>query len=384
MNGSERIFTFFKGRVALHAILEAAGIGPGDKVILPGYTCVVVPNAILYRGAQPVYVDIDPADFNMDTVALQECVNREADDGKLKAIIAQHTYGLPADMPRILELARPRGLLVIEDACHALGSTLGGQPVGTFGQASFFSSQWSKPLTTGLGGWARINRPELADGVATVSERYPRPSSWESLFLHWQYLAYRAVYSPRMFWRIQGAYRKLGALGLVSGSSNRQELDCLQPGDYHKRMGTWQNRVLSRHLDGLERLIAARRSRGQAIEAALRGAGLPFMTVPPAMDPVWLRYPLRVANKSEVLATAREHRVELGDWFLSPIHPNLEDWERAGYQPGSCPAAETAAREVVNIPTSPTMSDGEVLRTVEFLVRFAEPVLPRQDGGPTT
>jgi perosamine synthetase len=372
MDPNRRIFTFFKGRVALHAILEAAGIGKGDQVILPGYTCVVVPNAILYRGAEPLYVDIDPATYNLQISALEECLEDNASSGKVKAIIVQHTYGLPADMEAVLEMAARYNLIVIEDACHALGSTIGGQQVGGFGQAAFFSSQWSKPLTTGLGGWAQVNDVGLAERVAEVADKYPKAPGLESFYLHLQYLAFRLLYTPRLFWTIQGVYRKLGHWGLTSGSSSKAELDCLQPGDYHKRMGSWQARTLEGLLRSQTEMAEMRRQRAHQVEQALISRGLPLAMVPEGFDPVWLRYPIRVMNKPELLVLAKAQRVELGDWFLSPVHPNADGWSRAGYAVGSCPVAEEAARQVVNIPTNINMNENEILRTVEFLSRHAK------------
>ena len=135
-------FMFFKGRDALHAILRAANIGSGDQVLLPGYTCVVVPNAINYLGAEPVYVDIEDKTYNIDCDILENGAGSLWNPEQTKAIIVQHTYGIPCDMDRILEFAKKHNLFVIEDSCHALGSTWRGQQVGSFGDAAFFSSQW--------------------------------------------------------------------------------------------------------------------------------------------------------------------------------------------------------------------------------------------------
>jgi len=88
---------------------------------------------------------------------------------------------------------------------------------------------------------------------------------------------------------------------------------------------------------------------------------------------VFLRYPVMVANKGKVLREAQKRRVQLGDWFLSPVHPNLERWEWAGYTPGTCPVAEDVSRRVVNIPTGPRTSDREIHRTVGFLAEFMSP-----------
>ena len=365
---------FFKGRVALHAILEAAGIGQGAQVLLPGYTCVVVPNAILYRGAEPAYVDIDPATCNLDADTLEAGCGRAWSPERARALIVQHTYGLPADMDRLGAFARRHGLLLIEDACHALGSRWQGRPVGSLGDAAFFSSQWSKPVTTGLGGWAEIREPELAAAVRGVAERYPRPGAVADLRLQLQYLAYRALYRPRLFWALQGVYRTLGRAGLVIGSSTGAELDCRMPGDYRRRMGRQQERTLTRLLAGADATIAARRGNALLVERELRRHGLPTVAVPAGADPVWLRYPVRVGNKAQLLAAARAARIELGDWFLSPVHPNPDAWELAAYRAGSCPQAERASGEVINLPTHAGLDAAEIARIVTFVAGFGERV----------
>ncbi|NMB92373.1 MAG: aminotransferase class I/II-fold pyridoxal phosphate-dependent enzyme [Parcubacteria group bacterium] len=94
-------YFFFKGRVALYAILKSLEIKPGDEIILPGFTCVVVPNAILYCGVKPIYVDIDENTFNINPNLIEEKIN-----SKTKAIIVQHTFGIPAQMDKIIEIAK--------------------------------------------------------------------------------------------------------------------------------------------------------------------------------------------------------------------------------------------------------------------------------------
>lgn len=373
--------SFFKARIALHAILRAAGIGTGDQVLMPGYTCVVVPNAVNYTGAQPVYLDIEAATGNLDCNLLEAGLGTNWFPERTKAIIVQHTYGIPCDMDRIGEFAARHNLLVIEDSCHALGAKWRGRTVGTMGDAAFFSSQWSKPITTGLGGWAQINSPELLEKFTAILPEYTRPAAREAWLLELQYLAYAALNRPQLFWFIQGIYRTLGSLGLAIGSSTSGELSCELPVDYQKRMHPIQERRLRRLLDNMNTTIAIRRRNTEMIESALREAGLPTVTVPDGCEPVFLRYPVLVDNKVEVLREAKKRRVQLGDWFLSPIHPNLERWELAGYTPGSCPVAEEVSRRVVNIPTGTGLSQKEAKRTVAFLAEVGQgfqPTGPRQ------
>ncbi|PID78979.1 hypothetical protein CSB20_12490 [bacterium DOLZORAL124_64_63] len=373
MTAPPTIIPFFKGRVALHAILRAAGIGPGDQVLLPGYTCVVVPNAIQYTGATPVFLDIENQTYNLDSTRLESHKGQTWVPGKARALIIQHTYGIPADVERLLAFARKYELLVIEDSCHALSSTWQGKPVGSWGDAAFFSSQWSKPVTTGLGGWAQINDPELRAQVLQIQNEYPAPPMLKALILEIQFLAYNALSSPRLYWLIQSLYRTLGAMGLAIGSSSLEELACALPQDYQLGMHRLQSRRLRQLLNNLDHHIEIRRRNKSIIEQELVRHNLPTVKQPSETDVVFLRYPVPVANKEEVLTAARKERVQLGDWFLSPIHPNLEKWELAGYRPGTCPVAEQASREVINIPTDHRFSEAEIRRTVNFLGRVARP-----------
>ena len=150
-------FSFWKARVALYAILRGMRVSSGDEVILPGYTCVMDVNPIKYVGAKPIYVDIEPNTFNMDPDLIQAKVTPNT-----RLIIAQHTYGYLCDMDRILRIAYEHNIPVVEDCCLALGSTYKGKLAGTFGRAAYFSFQWNKPFTTGLGGMAITSDDDLA------------------------------------------------------------------------------------------------------------------------------------------------------------------------------------------------------------------------------
>lgn len=370
---SGRMVPFFKGRVALFAILEALGIGRSDQVLLPGYTCIVVPNAILYRGADPVYVDIDPQSFNLDIDALESTCGQSWHPERARALIVQHTYGRPADMEPILAFAARHELVVIEDACHALGSSWRGRPVGTIGDAAFFSSQWSKPITTGLGGWAQASSSEVDAMLRKIAATYPRPGIASSTRLYAQFLAHRILFRPQFFWLLQTTYRALARTGLMIGSSTQDELDCQLPTDYQRRMGRLQEQTLHRLLASVDDTIAARRRNAATIESELQRHGLPTMPANPDLDITWLRYPLRVGNKDELLALARADRMEIGDWFLSPVHPLIDTWERAAYRPGTCREAERASAETINLPTHARLGANDLERIVAFVAEHATP-----------
>jgi perosamine synthetase len=145
------------GTVALHLALLAAGVGPGDEVIVPALTFVATAAAVKHAGAEPVFVDSEPGIGTMDPRAVERALS-----SKTKAIIAVHLYGHPADMDPLLEIGRARGITVIEDAAEAHGAEYKGRRVGGIGDIGVFSFYGNKILTTGEGGMLVTNSEELA------------------------------------------------------------------------------------------------------------------------------------------------------------------------------------------------------------------------------
>jgi len=362
------VFYFFKGRVALYAILRAIGIKHGDEIILPGFTCVVVPNAIVYLGAKPIYVDIDPNTYNIDVSKLEEkLMQYSALSTQPKAVIVQHSYGIPADMDKIVELTKKYNLYLLEDSCHAMGSKYKSNEVGTFGDAAFFSSQWSKPITTGLGGWAIVNNPELRKKMEVLYPEFMEPSFKENILLRIQYMVYSRFFKPSIFWFAQGMYRTLSRLGIALGSSSIEELECKMPGGYEKRMSVWQRNLLKKKLVEMHKYIEHRKWVTSLYEKTLKEKGIETVNLPEYYEPVFLRYPILAKDKRKLLKEAKKKRIEIGDWFLSPIHPNLDGWEKVGYQKGSCPVAEEICQHVINLPTHLKIGEKEVREIVEFV-----------------
>ena len=363
--GLENIFFFWKGRVALYAILKAMGIKEGDEVILPGFTCVVVPNAILYCGAKPVYVDIDENTFNINPDLIEQKITP-----KTKAIIAQHTFGIPAQMDKILEIAKKYNLFVIEDSCHAIGSKYNGIEVGNFGDAAFFSSQWSKPVTSGLGGWAKINNQNLKKEIEKYIDNYSDPKILEEISLALQYFLYNFFITPKTYLFIKKIYSFLYTKGFITGSSSPDELSCRLPSDYKKKMGKLQKNILIKNFSKMEALINHRKYVSKRYEEELSKIGIKTYKFSENYDIVFLRYPLLVKDKGKVLKDALKKGIEIGDWFLSPVHPVTENLELAGYEKGQCPIAEKVCKHIVNLPTHSKIKEKEIKKIIDFIKKY--------------
>src|SRR5829696_5776953 len=168
--GTQFAVSFGAGRVGLFGILRSLGIGHGDEVLLPVPTHIVVANAIRYTGAKPVYVDCELDTFNIDLVHAASRVTP-----RTKALILQHGFGIPVDLDRASEFAE-RGLVLIEDCVHALGSTYQTRPVGTFGRAAFFSTEETKTISTTMGGVVVTDDPELARSLRAYQDACSWPS----------------------------------------------------------------------------------------------------------------------------------------------------------------------------------------------------------------
>jgi len=367
--GAERAFSFWKGRVALYAILKALGVGEGDEVILPGYTCVMNVNPIKYLGAEPVYVDIDPATFNIDVGLLPDKITP-----KTKVIIAQHTYGYPCDMDAIMNIADENAIPVVEDCCLSLGSKYKGKTVGTFGKAAYFSFQWNKPYTTGLGGMAITSDSALADKIAGLraSEMCP-PSAKEVFMLRAQLALYRSIVYPRTTAFAQALFRYLTSKGAVVGSSSVSEFQPTMAPDFFKGISGIQARGGLRQLKKIQQNIAHRFEMAQFYDQLFQQRGWPARTYDRStMQPVLVRYPVRIAQKQKALAEAAKAGIELGSWFECPLHPVETPLAAYGYEMGMCPEAEKAGNEVVNLPLHLRASEKTAKKTVEFITRFTQ------------
>lgn len=156
--GTKRCLSVVNGTNALIASLVNLGIGGGDEVIIPSYTFIATAIAVLQAGAMPVFADTDPATFQVDPDKIEQKISP-----RTRAIIPVHILGLPADMERILSIARRHNLLVIEDACQAPLAGINHKNVGSFGHAGCFSFQNSKNLPIGEGGAITSNDDELMD-----------------------------------------------------------------------------------------------------------------------------------------------------------------------------------------------------------------------------
>jgi perosamine synthetase len=353
---------FGSGRLSFYAILRALDVGPGDEVIVPAYTCVVVPNAVVYAGARPVYADIERDSLNVDLRAVELRITP-----RTKAFVLSHNFGIPGNVDGAVKLAERAGVAMVEDGAHALGAYQGGRRIGTFGAAGFFSTEASKVMSTVRGGMAVTNDDGLAAALRRVQAECAAPSAATVRRLLLQHLLARLSAHP--------AIARVGALvwagfarrGWLVPPMTREELAAIRPPGYEVRLSDAQamlGRVQLRYLDDANR---QRRRNAARLAAACRANGLESFAASPESEPVFVRYPVWVNDKAGVLAENARSRVEIGAWFRAVTDPSEAAGVAAGYVPGSCQIGEAAAAHVVNVPTHRALRDDDIRRVMAVL-----------------
>jgi dTDP-4-amino-4,6-dideoxygalactose transaminase len=359
----QKAFYFYRGRIALYALLKAMGVEEGDEVILQAFTCLAVPNPILWLRAVPVYVDINPNTFNMDVDKLEEKITK-----KTKVIIVQHTYGIPTDMEKVLAIARKYKLYVIEDACHTLSSKYKGKLVGLFGDASFYSFEWGKPVIIGLGGCAVVNNPDIRSKVENIYPEFIPPSKREVLMVQLEYILHSLLVNPTTFWTIRKIYRMLYKSGILVGTFKKEEYKGIETEDINKKMSDFHKSLLIKKLKNWGKEEEHRIWVASQYEEFLSTTSIMHPILDDNYEPVYLRYPILAKNKEKVLEEAQKRKIELGDWYISPVHPlTNEDLEFVKYKQGECPVAEEISQKIITLPIHKKINEKEIKRITEFL-----------------
>ncbi len=359
-----RAFAFESARSGLFAVLQAMGLAPDDEVLLQAFTCVAVPNAIRWSGARPVYVDMDPRTYNIDPVDLTRKTTERS-----RAVIVQHTFGIPCDLDAVPEVASRHGLTLIEDCAHALGATHDGREVGTFGDAAVFSLGRDKVISSVFGGVLVVRDAALADRVDAMYRRLPLPSRrWiAQQLLH--PIATNTVVLP-LYLRARigvAALVMMQRTGLLSRSVASVELRGMRPRGWVRRLPAPLARLASHQLDRLEAMNAHRRSLADLYRSELDGMDLPRLHDPDDL-PVFLRFPVRTDERDRLIAEARREGILLDKWYDAPIAPAGVDLAAVGYDRGSCPHVEEACATTLNLPTHPRVT-AEDARGIAQLVR---------------
>lgn len=360
---SEAAISFINARSGLYAILSCLGIGRGDEVIVQAFTCVVVPNPILATGAKVVYVDVTQ-NLSLDTKDLEKKITK-----KTKAIIVQHTFGIPAEIDKIIKIAKAYGVYVIEDVAHGIGVEYKGKNLGTFGIASIFSLGRDKAFSSVFGGIVITKDAVLAQKIKTFQRQHAYPSfSW----------IFQQLLHPIAFAIILPLYDILGLgkiilviLQKLHALSTPVESQEKRGKFYPNSIKKYPNALAVLGLHQLQKIASYNHKRKVIGNTYVKVLEELHMSTPAKSDEILLRFPIYIEKPFAMKEYFRNQHIYLGDWYANVIDPRDTNFSAVGYVRGSCPQAEYLAHRIINLPTHPAMEDNDIERVLDTLRNYA-------------
>lgn len=295
------------GTTAIHLALLALGIGPGDEVITVAFTFIASATPILHVGAHPVFVDIEPTTYTMDTEKLEAAITK-----RTRAIMPVSLYGQPANMPAVLEIAERHGLAVIEDACQAHGAELSGRRSGSWG-LGVFSFYPTKNMTSGEGGMVTTSDASIADSVRLLREHGMR------VRYHHDLLGYN--------FRMSDIHASIGIAQLkkLDGANQRRRV------------------IAGRYT---EELVGVLRPHER-----------------PGSNPVYHQYTVRVRNRNAFMERLQAQGVGSSVYYPIPVH-RQKPFLDIGSATVSLPVTEQLSDQILSLPVHPSLTDDEVERVI--------------------
>jgi perosamine synthetase len=322
--GAAYAVSFSSGTAALHAAAFAAGLKSADEAITSPMTFAATANCVLYQGATPVFADVTADTLNLDPEKVAQRIS-----SKTRAILPVDYAGHPADLKVIVDLAQKHGLIVIEDACHALGSEYQGRSVGSVADMTVFSFHPVKHITTGEGGMVSTNDPKLAEtlrrfrnhGISSDARQRQTAGQWH----------YEMV--------LLGFNYRLSDFACALGMQQLKKLDA----------------NLARRREIASRYTSAFRGTSGVIPPAVR----------PDVNPAWHLYPIRLdlekltTDRAEIFRALRAENIGVNVHYI-PVHFHPYYREQFGYRGGEFPVAEDAYSRLISLPMFHGMSDRDV------------------------
>ena len=334
--GAAHAVSFSSGTAALHAAAFAAGLKSGDEAITTPLTFAATANCVLYQGATPVFADIRGDTLTLDPEQVENKISP-----RTRAILPVDYAGHPVDLMPILEIARRHKLVVIEDACHALGAEYGGRPLGSIADMTVFSFHPVKHITTGEGGMVATNDAKFAEtlrrfrnhGISSDARQRQSAGQWH----------YEMV--------LLGFNYRLPDIVCALGIQQLKRLDA----------NLARRREIAAHYTAAFREIPA------VIPPAVR----------PEANPAWHLYPIRLdlekltVDRAEVFRALRAENIGVNVHYI-PVHLHPYYRERFGYKGGEFPVAEDAYGRLISLPMFHGMSDQDVDDAVQAVSKIAE------------
>jgi len=350
--------SFAAGRMAFYTALKVLNIGAGDEVILPGFTCSVMPNAVWRTGATPIFADIDLETFGSDARGIEKRIT-----SRTKLVVAQHSFGIPCNIGEIVELCRKKGIFVLEDCAITLDSSIDGIKVGNWGDAAIFSTDHTKPINTIIGGLLYTKDKSLYENARQISLEMNKLDLGHQKRLFNQFIIERRNFIPSNYPRsifinrIQATIHRLAFnnyLPTFLVEDYNRNIPLNQSYAYPATMPPFLAQL---GLFELDRWPEEKQRRKNLLKQYLSTMAqskfnglLPGAYYNPDMEIVPLRFVFRHPDSGKLMKRMARFVDVNWTWFREPVVCCPDGPESLGYSFGSCQVAEKACRGIINWP----------------------------------
>lgn len=318
--GVKYAYSVNSGTSALHAILAAYGIGPGDEVIVPSFTFIATANAPLFVGAKPVFAEIEEETYGLDPEDAERKIT-----SRTKAIMPVHYGGTPCHIRELRKIADRHNILLIEDAAESLGAMVNGKKVGTFGDSAILSFCAPKVITTGEGGMVLTNSRDVYEKVKLICNH--------------------------------------GRAETADYFSSTEKMEYVTFG-YNFRMSTITAALGMAQMDKLDEIIRMRRENAQLMSRRLSAVeGIKTPKAPRGFYHVYQLYTIRLRDRSDARDKLMRYLLDkkiMSKVYFYPVHLTQFYQKTFGYREGLLPLTEKIASEVLTLPIYPTLTKKEI------------------------
>lgn len=363
---SAPVCLFALGREALLAGLQALDLKSDDEIIVQGYTCVVVPNAIRAAGGTPVFADIDPDTLNLTRETVEAMLSP-----RTRAIICQHTFGIPAPLHELRALCNERNILLIEDCAHIIPETIIEGGIGNVGDMVILSFGRDKAISGIIGGAIVLRNPRLHASIEVLARQARALSNITIIRILLYPFRMRYIVQPlvgTIFGRI--ILRIMKECGCISAILTDEEKEGVMETTLHTLPSPCAA-LAKENSDQLAMLNAHRRSIAAVYHAYGTTHGWPMLSAMSSSIPLQ-KFPLFTEDANTIRTQLKRYNVHLDDgWTGCVICPEAVDPKKIGYCDGSDPHAEQSAKKILSLPIHSCMTEEHALQ----LCKLIDPML---------
>lgn len=359
------IYFLKNARSSLGFFLKSQGIKKNDEVILSSFTCLAVPYGILSCGAKPVYLDIDKGSLNFNLKDLKKKINRN-----VKAVVVQHTLGKPADILNIKNYLKKKNILLIEDCALSIGSRYKNKILGTFGDASIFSMELSKTISSGWGGILLVNNKFLLEKVKKEYSLIKREDSFKSFLKHFQIFLSVIFYNKHLYFFGKYFYSIFYKFKLFKPSSSPDEPKAKFNYNFFEKLGRFQIIFAIIQWNIFDQIILKCLNNYKKLNTCINN--LDIRTLPKTNQNEILvsnRICFLVNNRKEFDNFFRTNGIAVGKWFDGPLSPNPKS-KLFNYDKNEFKFAIDISKKIVNLPCNNSLSDSDCQRIIILLNKY--------------